>query len=248
MILAAVMIVAAIAAVSIPSDDSDAADALAINSAQPIEMSGVVPDFDWFLNIQFNQAVEGNATYVVVDAEGNTIINTSSNIKGAVTSLPLTTEQAALLSEGFTLTVSVNSNTITYSTIETPGVEYCTITITQPANGTITVTGEGYPDAVVAGTVLTATIEADEGYTVNGQASWTVEATENTEIVLPEGTTIVEDEQPETYKVTIIQPANGTIAVTGADDLDAVEAGTELTAIVTAAEGYEIQRDPLPGP
>ena len=43
-----------------------------------------------------------------------------------------------------------------------------------------------------------------------------------------------------TYIVTLSKEGEGTLTVTGADDLDAVPYDTELTVIATPAEGYEL--------
>ena len=48
-----------------------------------------------------------------------------------------------------------------------------------------------------------------------------------------------EGEDP-TYSVTLTKEGEGTLTVTGADDLNAVPRGTELTVIATPAEGYEL--------
>ena len=48
-----------------------------------------------------------------------------------------------------------------------------------------------------------------------------------------------EGEDP-TYSVTLTKEGEGTLTVTGADDLDAVPYDTELTVIATPAEGYEL--------
>ena len=48
-----------------------------------------------------------------------------------------------------------------------------------------------------------------------------------------------EGEDP-TYSVTLTKEGEGTLTATGADDLNAVPYGTELTVIATPAEGYEL--------
>ena len=70
------------------------------------------------------------------------------------------------------------------------------VTVADVENGKITVTGADDLNAVAAGTTLTATVEAVDGYHVVGDATWTVVVNSDMEITLPEGTTIVEDETP----------------------------------------------------
>ena len=45
----------------------------------------------------------------------------------------------------------------------------------------------------------------------------------------------------KTYAVTLTKEGEGTITATGADDLNAVPEGTELTIVATPAAGYELK-------
>ena len=49
-----------------------------------------------------------------------------------------------------------------------------------------------------------------------------------------------EGEEPIPYAVTLTKEGEGTITATGADDLNAVLEGTELTIVATPADGYEL--------
>ena len=51
---------------------------------------------------------------------------------------------------------------------------------------------------------------------------------------------LYEGEDPITYIVTLSKEGEGTLTATGADDLNAVAYGTELTIVATPAEGYEL--------
>ena len=51
---------------------------------------------------------------------------------------------------------------------------------------------------------------------------------------------LYEGEDPITYIVTLSKEGEGTLTVTGADNLTAVPNGTELTIVATPAEGYEL--------
>ena len=138
-ILAAVMIVAAVAAVSVYAEDADAVDPLEI-TAKPVEMPGVVENVNWFLTIDFNQSVNGLVGVVVTDADGTTVVDTSANANGTKVSPPLSDEQYAAIQNGFTVTVTVNGLTATYTNIENPGeVTLIGVEVTAPTKTTYTV-------------------------------------------------------------------------------------------------------------
>ena len=183
MIIAAIMIVAVAAAVVIPSEDSDA-QGLEITEVDTTTIPG-------YVFITLNESVS-SATVTISTADDSITakptLENPSNILGVECDIEL--------NEGdFTVTVVTANGTATYPA-ETPGMEYCTITINQPANGTIAVTGADDLDAVEAGTELTATVTPAKGYEIQGPASWTVTVNADLEISLPEGTTIVEVETP----------------------------------------------------
>ena len=115
-----------------------------------------------------------------------------------------------------------------------------TVTSSSTSGGSISFTGTDNLNAVPYGTELTVVATPAEGYklttlTANGQdilQTKRFKVTENTRV---EATFTL-----QAYNVTTIKLGEGTLYVSGADDLDAVTPGTELTVTATPAEGYEL--------
>ena len=114
------------------------------------------------------------------------------------------------------------------------------VTSSSTSGGAISFTGADNLNAVPYGTELTVVATPAEGYklttlTANGQdilQTKRFKVTANTRV---EATFTL-----QAYNVTTIKLGEGTLYVTGADDLDAVTPGTELTVTATPAEGYEL--------
>ena len=114
------------------------------------------------------------------------------------------------------------------------------VTLTKDGEGTINATGAEDLNAVAFGTELTIEASPAEGYeltalTANGQdilATKTVMVKEATEVKA----TFVK----KSFAVTLTKDGEGTLNATGAEDINAVAFGTELTIEATPAEGYEL--------
>ncbi len=115
------------------------------------------------------------------------------------------------------------------------------VTLTQSDNGTISATGADDLNAVLESTELTITDSPKRGYelialTANGEdilATKKLSVREDTEIKATFA-------KKKNYTVTFTKEGEGTLTATGADDLNAVPYGTELTVEAAPAEGYEL--------
>ena len=117
---------------------------------------------------------------------------------------------------------------------------YYSVTPIKLGKGTIQVTGADDLNSVAPGTELTITATPAEGYEL-------IKLTANDRNILDTKTVIVNEDliiravfKEKTYKVSLDRSGEGTLYVSGADDLDAVTPGTELTVTATPAEGYEL--------
>ncbi len=152
-------------------------------------------------------------------------------------------------------TLEMTKNTIvraTFEKAEEPEPDLYVLTITQPENGTITVTMAG--EVVESGAELEAGVElslsavADEGYKFVSWWDGNTEA-ERTYTMPAEAVTVSasfeaeEEPEPELYVLTITQPEHGEIMVTMAGEAvesgAELEAGAELSLSAVADEGYK---------
>ncbi len=113
----------------------------------------------------------------------------------------------------------------------------------QEGQGELVVLGAKDLKRVPAGTKLTVTATPAEGWElvsltandVNILSSKTFEVTENTMV-----RATFTQKAPTTYAVTLVKEGEGEVAITGADDLNRVPAGTKLTVTAKPADGWEL--------
>ncbi len=106
--------------------------------------------------------------------------------------------------------------------------------------GTLYISSADDLDAVTPGTELTITATPAEGYeltklTANGHS-----ILDTKRVVVNEDMIIKAIFIQKTFKVSLTKHGKGTIKAVGADDLNAVPYGTELTINATPAMGYEL--------
>ena len=115
------------------------------------------------------------------------------------------------------------------------------VTLTKEGEGTITATGAADLNAVPLGTELTIVATPAEGYELKALTA------NGTDILATKKFTVTADTEvkatftKKTYAVTLTKEGEGTITATGAEDLNAVPEGTELTIVATPADGYELK-------
>ena len=249
-ILAMVMIAAAIAVVSIPSYDSDAVDEITITDVNFNTEEVPIIGTTIALAIDFSAAPSSITDVNVYDR------NTGELIWGDLpfsangidtkysTSVPETLDKDSIKVEA-----TVDGTMVTWpATVDPePTPDTYKVTVADVENGKITVTGADDLNAVAAGTTLTATVEAVDGYHVVGNATWTVVVNSDMEITLPEGTTIVEDETPvDPAEDPADRPFTNTITLSDGAVIDAsssINASYTQEVIIAgdvtvAADGY----------
>ena len=114
------------------------------------------------------------------------------------------------------------------------------VTFAKDGEGTISATGAEDLDAVAYGTELTINATPADGYeltalTANGQ-----DILASKKVIVKEAVEVKATFTKKNFAVTFAKDGEGTITATGADDLNAVAYGTELTIVATPAEGYEL--------
>ena len=138
----------------------------------------------------------------------------------------------------------VTENTTVRAVFTTEDPETYAVTLTKEGEGEVTITGADNLDAVVTGSKLTVTATPADGWsiasmTANGvdilaSSSFVVESDTNVKVVFKK-------QPPKTYAVTLVKEGNGTVAISGADNLDAVKAGSKLTITAEPADGWEVK-------
>ena len=114
------------------------------------------------------------------------------------------------------------------------------VTTIKLGEGTLYVSGADDLDAVTPGTELTVTATPAEGYELTGLTANDRNILDSKKVVVNEDLIIKAIFSKKTFKVSLEKHGKGTIKALGADDLNAVPYGTELTIIATPEEGSEL--------
>ena len=114
------------------------------------------------------------------------------------------------------------------------------VTLTKEGEGTITATGATDLNAVPEGTELTIEATPAAGYELTALTANGTDILATKKFVVTAATE-VKAIFAKTYAVTLTKEGEGTITATGADNLNAVPEGTELTIVATPATGYELK-------
>ena len=115
-----------------------------------------------------------------------------------------------------------------------------TVTFTQEGEGKLTATGADNLNSVAYGTELTIVATPAEGYELTALTANGEDILATKKFVVKGATDVKATFTKKTFAVTFAKEGEGTITATGADDLNAVAYGTELTIVATPAEGYEL--------
>ena len=117
-----------------------------------------------------------------------------------------------------------------------------TVTLTkETGEGTLNATGADNLNAVEYGTELTIDATPAEGYTLVSLTANGADILATKKVVVKEATEVKATFAKKTFAVTLTKEGEGTLNATGADNLNAVAYGTELTIEATPAEGYELK-------
>ena len=114
------------------------------------------------------------------------------------------------------------------------------VTLTKEGEGTITATGADDLSAVAYGTELTINATPAEGYELTALTANGTDILATKKVVVKGATEIKATFTKKTFAVKLTKEGEGTLTATGADDLNAVPYGTELTIVATPAEGYKL--------
>ena len=122
---------------------------------------------------------------------------------------------------------------------EDPIVTYI-VTLSKEGEGTLTATGADDLNSVAYGTELTIVATPAKGYELTALTANGKDILSTKQFIVKEATEVKATFTKKTFAVTFAKEGEGTITATGADDLNAVLYGTELTVIATPAESYEL--------
>ena len=114
------------------------------------------------------------------------------------------------------------------------------VSLTKEGEGTITATGATSLNAVAYGTELTIEVTPAAGYELTSLTANGRDILATKKVVVTENMTIKATFAKKHLKVSTEKVGEGLFEVTGADDLNSVLYGTELTVSVTPATGYEL--------
>ena len=114
------------------------------------------------------------------------------------------------------------------------------VTLTKEGEGTLTATGADDLNAVPYGTELTIVATPAEGYELTALTANGEDILDSKHVTVTEATTVKATFARKSFAVTLTKEGKGNLTATGADDLNAVPYGTELTIVATPAEGYEL--------
>ena len=115
------------------------------------------------------------------------------------------------------------------------------VTLTKEGEGTLTATGADDLKAVPEGTELTIEATPAAGYELTALTANDTDILATKKVVVTGATEVKATFTKKTYAVTLTKEGEGTLAATGATDLNAVPEGTELTIVATPADGYELK-------
>ena len=115
------------------------------------------------------------------------------------------------------------------------------VTLTKEGEGTLTATGAADLNAVAYGTELTIVATPTEGYELTALTANGADILATQKVVVKEATEVKATFAKKTFAVTLTKEGEGTLAATGAADLNAVPEGTELTIEAIPAAGYELK-------
>ena len=135
-------------------------------------------------------------------------------------------------------TLKYKSDTRKYVAYE--GTNSLKVTLTKEGEGTLTATGAADLNAVLEGTELTIVATPADGYKLTALTANGTNILATKKFVVTENTEIKATFTNKTFAVTLTKEGEGTITATGADNLDAVPEGTELTIEATPAAGYKL--------
>ena len=117
---------------------------------------------------------------------------------------------------------------------------YYTVTSSSTVGGSISLTGADDLTAVPYGTELTIIATPNEGYELTALTANGTDILATKKVVIKGDTEVKATFTKKIFTVKLTKEGEGTLSATGADDLNSVAYGTELTIVATPDEGYEL--------
>ena len=140
-------------------------------------------------------------------------------------------------------TFEVAENTTVRATFTTKAPTTYAVTLTKEGEGEVAISGADNLDAVVTGSKLTVTATPADGWELASLTANGADILSSKTFVVYNPTdvkAVFTKKAPTTYAVTLTQEGEGKVAITGADNLGAVVAGSKLTVTATPADGWEV--------
>ena len=201
---------------------------------------------------------EDPETYAVTltkEGEGKVDISGADNLDAVVTGSKLTVtatpadgwEVSSITANGKDITTEksfvVTSNTTVKVVFKKQPPKTYAVTLTKEGEGKVAISGADNLGAVVTGSKLTVTATPADGWVVSSITANGKDITTDKSFVVTSNTivkVVFEKQPPKTYKVTLLKEGEGTVAISGADNLDAVVTGSKLTITAKPADGWEL--------
>ena len=192
---------------------------------------------------------------LVKEGDGKVDISGADDLGAVVTGTKLTVtatpadgwEIASMTANGVDILASksyeVKSNTVVKVVFKKQPPKTYAVTLTKEGDGKVAISGADNLGAVVAGSKLTVTATPADGWSVASMTANGVDILASSSFVVESDTNVkvvFKKQPPKTYKVTLVKEGDGTVDISGADDLGAVVAGSKLTVTAEPADGWEI--------
>ena len=192
---------------------------------------------------------------LVKEGDGKVDISGADDLGAVVTGTKLTVtatpadgwEIASMTANGVDILASksyeVKSNTVVKVVFKKQPPKTYAVTLTKEGDGKVAISGADNLGAVVAGSKLTVTAPPADGWSVASMTANGVDILASSSFVVESDTNVkvvFKKQPPKTYKVTLVKEGDGTVDISGADDLGAVVAGSKLTVTAEPADGWEI--------
>ena len=201
-------------------------------------------DYDWY---KYSGSEQTYAVTLTTTGSGTASVLGFNDLSVVPKGTTLTVEAnpaegwslASIIAGGVDITASKSFEVSANTSVEVTFTQQTfAVTTTQTGSGKVLV--EGYPNlkAVPYGTTLTVKATPAQGYTLVALTANGKDILGNPTLTVKAATEINAQFDAQTFAVTTTQTGQGTITVTGAEDLTAVPYGTELTVTATPAEGW----------
>ena len=227
------------------------------NGVDILASSSFVVESDTNVKVVFKkQPPKTYAVTLTKEGEGKVAISGADNLDAVVTGSKLTVtatpadgwEISSITANGKDITTDksfvVTSNTIVKVVFKKLPPKTYAVTLTKEGDGTVDISGADNLGAVVTGSKLTVTATPADGWEISSITANGKDITTDKSFVVTSNTivkVVFKKLPPKTYAVTLTKEGDGTVAISGADNLDAVVTGSKLTVTATPADGWEVK-------